>query len=103
MSQVEVQVVGKGFKPGREADMKIAEKLGLPGAEPLPDFCDNAALAIERVEKLRRELYIKPTMGRGYVGIFDHDGAVCVTIPFKKEAHAAACALLFLLTVAESG
>lgn len=103
MSQVEVQVVGKGFKPGREADAEIAKKLGLTDGEPAPDYCGDVALAVECVEKLRRELYIKPTMGRGYVGIFDHDGAVCVTISFKKEAHAAACALHFLLTMQESG
>lgn len=94
-AELEVMQIGSAWPPGSKLNQEIARLAGIEG--DTPDFCKHADLALERLEELGRQAYIKPTLDKKWVCLIDHDSAVAVTLPFKKEAHAAAAALYFVL------
>lgn len=99
-AELEVLEVGSEIAAGPKLNRAIATLVGTTG--DVPDFCSYPDLAIESLEALGRQAYIKPTLARKWVCLFDHDGGVAVTVPCKKEAHAAALALHFVLASHQS-
>lgn len=90
---------------------RIAEDpAGLQWLESL-DYCEDDALTIEMLENRGVSIFIMETVEekpkrkgkpkefvQEYVGLFETAGELCVTVPFEREAHVAACALWYVLS-----
>ncbi len=93
---LEATIVGEAFIPGPKMNAELKSLLKLDD-EPAPDFCNRTDLSAEYMEFENHVPYIKPTLDKKHVCIFDHDGAVHITKPFRKGSQALACALYFVL------
>jgi len=100
-SNLEILEVGADFIPGPKSNIEIAAMLKLT-EQPAPDFCNRSDISAEYMEFENRVPYVKPTLDRRHVCIFDHKGGVCVTKSFKKGSQALACALHFVLSESKS-
>lgn len=89
------------FECDRTCTTKI---LHAPRWVPCPDYCNDSAATTELMEFHGRIVYVKPVVKepgqkiQREICIFDHDGEVHVTVPFKKDSYALAAALHFVLT-----
>lgn len=92
-AELEVIEVGSDILAGAGLNAALIRLTGVA-----LDYCGNATLCLEALQALGREAYIKPTLDSKWVCIFDHNGAVAVTVGCKKEARAAALALFFVVS-----
>lgn len=93
--EVKIEIVGKKFRPGEEANQWIAQRLGIQGSTP--DYQTTEGLAIEEVGKRSERFYAGSTRSGDYVVVFARNGVVYVTAGSPTLEVAATIALSFLL------
>lgn len=93
-AEIEVLVIGKGFTPNPKMSAEIGRLLKVEG----PDYCNDDIAARDALETLGVTPFVLPTVDGKQVCIINHEGEVAVTVPFKKDSHAVAAALYFVLT-----
>lgn len=96
-NELTVEIVGSEFKPGRKTDTEIGKILGVKRGDVCPKFCTDQEFTVKLLLELDTHPTTAPTLSGEYVCVFHHDGVVMVTVGCKKESHAVACALHYLL------
>ncbi|TSP13944.1 hypothetical protein [Cupriavidus campinensis] len=95
--KLQVTPVGKDFAPGETTDRRIGFLLGQTAATERVRYHEDEVASAEALEARGCVPFLKPTLGGEWVCIFDLDGEVHVTVPFKTEGAAMAAALHYHL------
>lgn len=91
--EIKVRATGVDFVPGFDTNRRIADLLGVPVEEAVPDYCESPDVTRPLLESRCGALRGFATVEGGSALLFDHLDALYVTVT-TSPAHCLASALL---------